>query len=147
MTHRIQRCAATIGLLAVSFCVATEADAAQSVTAGKTKCTITAIAPILKGTILTGSATVLCTLASSVAVLVSVVELDGTLEDLKVEIPVKSIAVAVLANKAVTVTTASVTCTSTETGNEEFATKAAVNIAGTVSAYDRTVPKLDSFVC
>ncbi|CAB4364266.1 MAG: hypothetical protein F2681_09130 [Actinobacteria bacterium] len=123
------------------------AHASTSVTAGTNKCTVTAIAPTLKGTLLTATATVLCTSASSVAVLVGVVELDGTVEDLKVEIPVKSIAVAVSANKLATITTATVTCVSTETGNEEFATKAAVNIAGTVSAYDRTVPKLDSYAC
>ena len=123
------------------------AHASTSATAGTNKCTVTAIAPTLKGTLLTATATVLCTSASLVAVLVGVVELDGTVEDLKVEIPVKSIAVAVTANRSVTITTATVTCVSTETGNEEFATKAAVNIAGTVSAYDRTVPKTDSYAC
>jgi hypothetical protein len=32
-------------------------------------------------------------------------------------------------------------------GNEEYATKARVSLSGIVSAYDRTVPKADSFAC
>ena len=122
--------------------------AAQAVTVGTNKCTITAIAPTLKGTTLTATSSVLCTKAGSILVETGVVELDGTVEDIKVvEIKMTAKAVTVAANKAVVVTTASVTCISTETGNEEFATKARVNIAGAVSAYDRTVPKADSFAC
>ena len=147
MTHRVQRCAAAIGLLAFTFSVATEANAPQSITVGVNRCTITAKAPTLKGTTLTATASVLCTKAGSVLVETGVVELDGTVEDIKVQIKMTPKAVTVAANKAVTVTTASVVCASTETGKEEFATKARVNIAGAVSAYDRTVPKADSFAC
>ena len=148
VNYQLPRGVAIAGLVAFTLGVTTEADAAQNVTAGKNRCTVTAVAPTLKGTTLKATATVLCTMAGSVAVLIGVVELDGTAEDLKVvEIPVKSIAVTVSANKAVTVTTATVTCVSTETGSEEFATRTAVNLAGTVSAYDRTVPKLDSYAC
>ena len=121
--------------------------AAQAVTVGTNKCTITAIAPTLKGTTLTATSSVVCTKAGSISVETGVVELDGTVEDIKVQIKMTPKAVTVAANKAVVVTTASVTCLSTETGNEEFATKARVNIAGAVSAYDRTVPKADSFAC
>lgn len=147
VNYQLPRGVAIAGLVAFTLGVTTEADAAQNVTAGKNRCTVTAVAPTLKGTTLTGSATVLCTMAGSVAVLIGVVELDGTAEDLKVEIPVKSIAVSVSANKAVTIATASVACISTEAGNEEFATRAAVNLAGTVSLLDRTVPKTDAYAC
>lgn len=123
------------------------ADAAQSATAGTNKCTVTASAPTLSKGMLTGKATVLCTKATAVTVELGVVELDGTAEDPKVVIASASKTVAVTANKAVTVSTAVVACVNTETGNEEFASKARVNISGTVSAWDRTVPKNDSFVC
>jgi hypothetical protein len=123
------------------------AQAAQSATTSTNKCTVTALAPTLTKTNLTAKASVLCTKATSVTVEIGVVELDGTAEDVKVPIAPASKSVAVSANKAVTVTTATVTCLNTETGNEEYATKARVNISGTVSAWDRTVPKTDQFLC
>ena len=76
VNYQLRRGVAIAGLVAFSFGVTTEADAAQSVTAGKNRCTVTAVAPTLKGTTLTGSATVLCTMAGSVAVLIGVVEPD-----------------------------------------------------------------------
>ena len=147
MSGRIQRLVGTMCLASVVLGVAAESQAAQSITAGKNKCTVTSLAPTLNGTTLTAKASVLCTVSSSVAVEVGVVELDGSAEDAKVVIGMRSIAVTVSANKAATVTTASVSCVNTETGNEEYATKALVNISGTVSAYDRTVPKTDAFAC
>ena len=121
--------------------------AAQSATTSTNKCTVTAVAPTLSKTSLTGKATVLCTKATTVTVEIGVVELDGTVEDVKVPIAPASKTVAVTANKAVTVSTAVVACLNTETGNEEFASKARVNISGTVSAWDRSVPKNDAFLC
>lgn len=121
--------------------------AAQSATTSTNKCTVTAVAPTLSKTSLTGKATVLCTKATTVTVEIGVVELDGTVEDVKVPIAAASKTVAVTANKAVTVSTAVVACLNTETGNEEFASKARVNISGTVSAWDRSVPKNDAFLC
>ena len=121
--------------------------AAQSATTSTNKCTVTAVAPTLTKTSLTGKATVVCTKATTVTVEIGVVELDGTVEDTKVPVAAASKTVAVTANKAVTVSTAVVTCLSTETGNEEYASKARVNISGTVSSWDRTVPKIDAFVC
>lgn len=135
-----------IGALLGGF--ASPASAVQSVTAGKNKCTVTAVAPTLTATKgLSGKATVTCTLASSITVEIGVVEMDGTAEDTVVPIQVRSVSMAVSANKAATFTTATATCVSTETGNEEYATKARVNISGTVSAWDRTVPKTDAFAC
>jgi hypothetical protein len=123
------------------------ASAAQSATAGKNKCTVTAVAPTLSSKNLFGQATVLCTLATSVSVEIGVVELDGTVEDTLVPIAVRTVTVAVSANKAATIATATATCLNTETGNEEYATKAQVNISGTVSAWDRTLPKTDQYAC
>lgn len=123
------------------------AQAAQTATTSTNKCTVTAVAPTLSKTSLTGKATVLCTGATTVTVEIGVVEMDGTAEDTKVPIAVASKSMAVSANKAITISTATLTCLNTETGNEEYATKARVNLSGTVSAWDRTVPKADSFVC
>lgn len=123
------------------------AHAAQSATTSTNKCTVTALAPTLTKTNLMGSVSVICTKATTVTVEFGVVEMDSTLEDVKVPIAPASKSVAVLAGKAVTVTTATVVCTNTETGNEEYATKARVNISGTVSAWDRTVPKTDQYLC
>lgn len=123
------------------------AQAAQTATTSTNKCTVTAVAPTLSKTSLTGKATVVCTTATVVTVEIGVVEMDGTAEDTKVPIPVASKSMAVSANKAITISTAVLTCLNTETGNEEYASKARVNLSGTVSAWDRTVPKADSFVC
>ncbi len=123
------------------------ANAAQSATAGSNKCTVTALAPALTKTSLTGKATVLCTLATTVTLEIGVIELDSTTEDSRVPIVVASKSVAVKAKTAVTVSTATLTCLNTEAGNEEYATKVRVNISGTVSAWDRFVPKTDQFAC
>ncbi|MEN9644323.1 MAG: hypothetical protein RL238_992 [Actinomycetota bacterium] len=133
-------------LVAMSVAVPA-AQAAQSATTSTNKCTVTAVAPTLSKTSLTGKATVPCTKATTVTVEIGVVEMESTVEDTKVPIAVASKSVAVSANKAVTVSTATMTCLNTETGNEEYATKARVNISGTVSAWDRTVPKTDAFAC
>jgi hypothetical protein len=139
-------------LLALAACLAplaspAVAGAAQSATAGTNKCTVTAVAPTLSKTSLSGKATVVCTVATTVTLELGVVEMDGTVEDAKAPIPVAAKSVAVKANTAVTVTTATLTCLSTEAGNEEYASKVRVNISGTVSAWDRTTPKADSFAC
>jgi hypothetical protein len=135
-----------LGVIAAAS-LATPASAAQSATAGSNKCTVTALAPTLSKTSLTGRASVVCTMATTVTVEFGVVEMDSTLEDTKVPIPMASKSVAVKANTAVTVNTATLTCLNTETGNEEYASKARVNLSGTVSAYDRTAPTNDSFAC
>lgn len=132
----------------VSMAVAVPAaQAAQSATTSTNKCTVTAIAPTLTKTNLTATASVVCTKATSVTIEIGVVELDGTAEDVKVPIAPSSKTVAVLANKAMTVSTATLACLNTETGNEEYATKARVNISGTLSAWDRTLPKTDAYLC
>lgn len=146
MTNR-RRATLVTSALIWALSVTPSALAAQSATAGTNKCTVTALAPTLTKTSLTGRASVLCTTATIVTLDIGVVEIDGTIEDGKVPITVTSKSVAVKANTAVTINTATVTCLNTETGYEEYASKSRVNISGTVSAWDRTVPKADSFAC
>lgn len=136
--------ASTIMTMAVAV---PAAQAAQSATTSTNKCTVTAVAPTLTKTSLTATASVVCTKATSVTIEIGVVEMDGTTEDLKVPIATSSKTVALLANKATTVSTATLACLNTETGNEEYATKARVNISGTLSTWDRTLPKTDAYLC
>jgi hypothetical protein len=125
-----------------------QADASTSAKSGATSCTVTAVKPTLTTTKqLTGSATVVCTAAVAITVEVTVVELDGTVEDPTVLMAVKKLAISAAKNVTYTVPTATVTCISTETGNEEYASKARVSLSGLVSTYDRTVPLNDSFAC
>ena len=125
--------------------MSTPVHASQSATSGKNRCTITAQAAVLRSGFITGSVAVTCTVASQIFVDIGVVELDGAVEDRIVEVPVSTRAISVSANKSVMVTTSSIRCISTETGNEELATKSRVNVAGVVSAWDRTAPLNDSF--
>ncbi len=127
------------------------ASAVQSVKAGTNTCTVTAVAPTLVKTATTSTLTsnfkVVCTVSGVVTLEIGVVEMDGTLEDKVIPITIKSVSVVTTANKAVTAAGPSGKCVSTETGNEEYATKVRVNISGTVSAYDRSVPTNDQYAC
>jgi hypothetical protein len=126
----------------------TAAFAAQTVTSGATKCTITSKAPTLSATKqLVGSVTVVCTATAVATIELTVVELDGTVEDKTVLVVNKTVTQTLTKNVTVTIPTNAATCVSTEVGNEEYATKARVSLSGIVSAYDRTVPKADSFAC
>lgn len=137
-----------MALFSVVPCVlATPALAAQSITAGTNTCTVTALAPVLSRTSLTGSASVKCTVATTVTVEFGVIEMDGTTEDTRIPIALAKKSMAVKANTAVTISTAAATCLSTETGNEEYATKVRVSLSGPTSAYDRTTPANDSYAC
>lgn len=147
MSKRWRAFTVGVGTLVAMSIGVPAAHAAQSASTSTNKCTITAVAPTLSKGNLTGKATVVCTKATTVTVEFGVVEMDSTTEDLKVPIAMASKSVAVSANKAVTVSTATKACLNTETGNEEYASKARVNISGTVSAWDRTVPKNDAFAC
>jgi len=138
--------------LAVACSVATmslggTAAASQTAVAGKNTCTVTALAPVLVRTSLTASATVTCTLATVITIEIGVVEIDGSTEDPRVPIPQATRTMAVAANQAATVSTLTVACTNTEPGNEEYATKTRISISGAVSGYEKTAPKLDSFLC
>jgi hypothetical protein len=124
------------------------AHAATSVTSGTTKCTVTAKAPTLSATKqLAGSVSVVCTATALVTIELTVVELDGTVEDKTTLVVNKTVTQTLTRNVAVTLTTNTATCISTEVGNEEYATKGRVSLSGRVSTFDRTVPKADSFAC
>ena len=139
--------ASLLSVLAVATVDGT-AFATATVSTSTNKCTITAKAPTLSSKKdLTGSVSVVCTAATVVSVELTVVEMDGTTEDPKVLMVSKSFSTTVKANTAVVITTNTATCISTETGNEEYATKGRVNLSGVVSSWDRTVPATDSYAC
>lgn len=122
--------------------------ATTTATTSTNKCSITAKAPTLTTTKnLTGSISVVCTAATTVTVDLTVVEMDGTAEDTRVLMVSKTFTTAVRANTAMTVNTNTAVCVSTETGNEEYATKGRVNISGVLSTWDRTVPSTDAYAC
>lgn len=122
--------------------------ATTSASTSTNRCSITAKAPTLTSTKnLTGSVSVICTAATTVTVELTVVEMDGTAEDTRVLMVSKTFTTAVRANTAMTVNTNTAVCISTETGNEEYATKGRVNISGVLSTWDRTVPATDSYAC
>ena len=117
----------------------------QSRTSGPT---VTSKAPTLSATKqLVGSATVVCTATALVTIELTVVELDGTLEDKTVLVTNKTVTQTVAKNVTVTIPTNAATCISTEVGNEEYATKGRVSLSGLASTFDRTIPKADSFAC
>ena len=123
------------------------ASAVQSVRAGTNTCTVTAVAPTLVRTTLTSNFKVVCTVSGVVTLEIGVVEMDGTLEDKVIPIAIKTVSVVTTATRTVTAVGSSATCVSTEPGNEEYATKVRVNISGTVSAFDRSVPINDQYAC
>jgi len=137
--------AATLSLVTY---LAAPVDAAQTVASGTTRCTVTSRAPTLSATRqLVGSASVVCTATAVVTIELTVVELDGTVEDRAVLMPNKSVTQTLTRNVAVIIPTNAATCISTEVGNEEYATRARVSLSGVVSLFDRTVPRADSFAC
>jgi hypothetical protein len=122
--------------------------ATTSVRTSTNTCSITARPPTLSTRRqLTGSISVTCTAATVVTVDLTVIEIDGSTEDPRVLMVPRSFSTTVRARTATTISTNTATCISTEAGNEEFATKGRVNMSGVVSAWDRTVPLTDSFVC
>ena len=137
---------ALISAASLSLAVAPTVSATQSVNKSF-QCTITAKAPVLSGKTITTFATIVCAKAATVTIDIKAVELDGTSEQTNVVMAEnKSLSVSVSANVAKTVSTTG-TCANTETGNEEFATKARVGIGTSYSSYDRTTPANDSFLC
>ena len=139
-------------------------DAAQKTpTYNGITCTVTAAAPTLTSTKqLTGNASISCTKATTVKAtsvtvnyVVTVVELDfatGT-TTLSLEQPLsasfqKSLTAIVTFGKTTTVTSYTLACPNTDTDNEEYATKARIQIVGsTWTLDDRTAPKNNAFGC
>ncbi|MBU6316723.1 MAG: hypothetical protein KGR47_09475, partial [Acidobacteria bacterium] len=103
--------------------------------------------PSLRNGYITSSVSVSCTVASTVVVEYGVVEMDGITEDSRIEVPFQKKSVVVLAGKSVSVTTATVECTSTESSNEELATRARISVGSALTPWDRTSPSSDSYAC
>ena len=129
-------------------------SAATSVGSGTRACTLEAVAPKVtvtsKGRTLTGAARVWCTGSTTVTVRISVGELDPTTEQIVITESARS--VSVRASTAarptwVTVSTGTIMCPNTETGNEEFRSNARISLGTITSEIDRTVPTIDQFAC
>ncbi|MFM7686545.1 MAG: hypothetical protein ACKPDI_11575 [Actinomycetota bacterium] len=142
--RRILRAAIVTSLVAPAAGVA----AATNLSAGSTKCRITANPPTIGfASRLVGTVTVRCSSTALVTVEVTVVELDGTVEDPTVITGTKVLTQTLTKNESFTFSTTARTCVNTEPGNEEYATKARVSLSGLMSAFDRTMPRRDSFSC
>lgn len=147
MSFRRRAVATLIGVACLTGTHAT-ALATTAASTSTNRCSITAKAPTLSSTKnLTGSVSVICTAATTLTVELTVVEMDSTAEDARVLMVSKTFTTAVRANTAMTVNTNTAVCISTETGNEEYATKGRVNISGVLSTWDRTVPATDAYAC
>lgn len=130
-----------------------------SVSGKSYSCTVTALQPTFNSTskYITISASVTCTLSTTVSVYLKLVEMDGTsltTEDSKCVMTTSGCADFITSGSAGTTSktwtyTIQKACISTETDGEEYATKAAVSVTsgGKVfkSSYDRTVPTLNQF--
>lgn len=146
----MRRLAGMVATTGLALGVPGTAHATTSVTSGLLKCSVTALAPTLSSGKLTGWANVTCNRVTSVEVVLTVVELDGTAEDSQVPIRPASQFVKVttsLVNKTIKVATGTVTCLSTESDREEYASKAMLNLGGAVSGWDRTAPSQNQFSC
>jgi hypothetical protein len=73
--------------------------------------------------------------------------MDGLTEDSRVEVPFQKRSITVTAGRPVTVPTATGSCVSTESSNEELATKSRISAGTAVSTWDRTAPSTDSYAC
>lgn len=122
------------------------AFASTSANFGKFSCTVKSLPPTLSKGSLTGTAQIDCNVSTTVIVEFGVVELDGAVED-RVEVTFQRRSVAVIAGRSTVIPTATASCISTESGNEEMATRSRVTLSGTVSLWDRTTPPNDSYAC
>lgn len=149
--------AIVVGLLS-----APTAEALKSVawtTSGKSySCSVTAVAPTLdtKSRYVTISSKVVCTVSVSVTVTMRLVEMDGTLEDSTNLMDSSTlngyVATTLVGSKGYTFTyTIKRACVSTDSDNEEYATKASIAVFANSTAYasqvDRTVPKSNQYGC
>lgn len=113
-------------------------------------CSVTAILPTMNNTtkVVYGTAKVKCTTLSTISVAMSVVEMDGTVIDSKVELAEKVYTITVKANTDTLINTGTFTCVSTESDNEELTTRARVSPGGTTwSAYDLVTPSNNQYPC
>ncbi len=147
---------AATAVASLAFTLGTpSAFAAKSASSGTTTCTVEALAPVMKSTskgkVLTGSARVWCTAATTVTIRVYVGELDVAIEQVVIAEISRSVAVSKTTQTSrpayVVVTTSTVTCPNTEIGNEEFRTNAKLSFGTASTDYDRTIPLIDQYAC
>lgn len=113
-------------------------------------CSVTALLPTMNNStkVVYGTAKVKCTTLSTISVSMSVVEMDGTAIDPKVELAEKVYTITVKANTDTLINTGTFTCVSTELDNEELTTRAKVSPGGTTwSAYDLVTPSNNQYPC
>lgn len=120
-------------------------------------CSVTATQPTLSSMQqLAGRATISCSKASGVTATtvtvnftITVVEMDGTVEQPLSSSFQKSLSTTVTIGTPLAISSYKLWCPNTETGNEEYASKASVMIigSGTWSAIDRSRPSVDQYSC
>jgi hypothetical protein len=132
--------------VAAWLCTAAPAEAVQSVsvklTSGATRtCSITAITPSVNRTtkVITTSATVKCNITGMVSFTLQVVEMDGTIEDSVIQVPEfrKDVSITKANTNVTFAYSTGYKCTSTESDNEELATKAKIGLGTAWSTIDR----------
>ena len=141
-----------VAAIAISVPSASATQSASVVLSSKllNTCSVTSILPTMNATTKSvyGTAKVKCSVASTVTVSMSVVELDGAVIDSKVELAEKTYTVTVKAGVDTLVNTGTFTCVSTETDNEELSTRVKVSPGGTTwSAYDLVTPSNNQYAC
>ena len=141
-----------VAAIAISVPSASATQSASVVLSSKLVniCYVTSILPTMNATskLVYGTAKVKCSVASTVTVSMSVVELDGAVIDSKVELAEKTYTVTVRAGVDTLVNTGTFTCVSTETDNEELSTRVKVSPGGTTwSAYDLVTPSNNQYAC
>jgi len=152
MRRRIWGAAAAFAAVALPSAASAAQTISVKLTNGTTRsCTVTALTPSVNRTtkIITTSVSVKCTSTGSISLLLQVVEMDGSNEDPMVQVPEFRKDVSI--TKANTATTFSYAtaykCVSTESDNEELATKAKVGIGTTWSATDRIAQSSNTSLC
>ena len=147
---------AAIGTAVAALAVSVpSASATQSATVMLTSkisntCSVTAILPTMNNSTkaVYGTAKVKCSVASTVSIAMSVVELDGSTIDTRTELAEKTYTLTVKAGVDTLINTGTFTCVSTENDNEELTTRVKVSPGGTTwSAYDMVTPSNNQYPC
>jgi len=139
-----------VALSVVALCLGFSAPtvhADKTLSLSKGSCSVKSNAPSLRSGYITSSVSVSCNVATTLVLEYGVVEMDGLTEDSRVEVPFVKKSISVLAGKTVSVTTSTVACVSTESSNEELATRSRISVGSTQTAWDRTSPSSDSYAC
>ena len=149
------------GLVAIGTAVAALAASVPSASATQSAsvlltskllntCSVTAVLPTMNTTtkVVYGTAKVKCSVSSTISVAMSVVELDGSVIDSRVQFAEKQYSITVRAGVDTLINTGTFTCASTDIDNEELTTRVKVSPGGTTwSAYDMVTPSNNLHPC